>query len=251
MMGEILRVLGWLLAAIVGLAIAYVLLLAISALAVDPNRTYEKDSRYYRFLLYSATFLCVHLLGIRLHCRDLDRVPKSGRILLVGNHRSNFDPILTWYCLRGSELAFVSKKENFSIPIFGRFIHRCGFLAIDRENPRNALQTIEQAAGLIQADRNSVAIYPEGTRSKSGELLPFHNGVFKIAKLADVPIVVLAMEGTEKIHKNYLRRPTDVWIRVTDVLSREDVAASRTCQIGQRVRTSLEQALEERENVNV
>lgn len=98
----------------------------------------------------------------------MEKLPKNERFLLVCNHRSKFDPILTWYVLRDYNLAFISKPENF---------RRCCFMAIDRENPRNALKTIHQAAELIKQNEVSVAVYPEGTRSKTCELLPFHNGI--------------------------------------------------------------------------
>lgn len=63
-------------------------------------------------------------------------------------------------------------------------------LGIDRENPRNALVTVQKAADLLTSDTVNVAIYPEGTRSKNCTLLPFHNGVFKIAQKVEVPIAV-------------------------------------------------------------
>lgn len=63
--------------------------------------------------------------------------------------------------MKERNLAFVSKAENFQIPIFGRIIRRCCFMAIDRENPRNALLTIEKAAKLIASDEVSIGIYPE------------------------------------------------------------------------------------------
>lgn len=113
-------------------------------------------------------------------------------------------------------------------------------MAIDRENPRNAIKTIQKAADLLIKGQVSVGIYPEGTRSKTCMLLPFHNGVFKIAQRADAPIVVLAVSGTENIHKNYPFHHTDVYIDVIDVLPAEFVKENRTDVIGERVRTDLE-----------
>ena len=164
--------------------------------------------------------------------------------MLVGNHRSNFDPILTWYALKESQLAFISKEENFHVPLFGRIIRRCCFMAIDRENPKNAMKTILKAAELLKKKEVSVAVYPEGTRSKTCELLPFHNGVFKIAQRAEVPIVVVAVRGTENIHKNYIRHRSDVWIDIIDVLSAEEINGSRSKDIGDRVYRDLEEKLQ-------
>lgn len=221
----------------------YLLLLTVSALLVDGKREYEKDSRFYRKLLYSATDLCVWLLRIRVHISGKEKLPE-GRFLLVGNHRSNFDPILTWYALKESQLAFISKEENFHVPLFGRIIRKCCFMAIDRENPKNAMKTILKAAELLKRDEVSVAVYPEGTRSKTCELLPFHNGVFKIAQRAEVPLVVVAVRGTENIHKNYIRHRSDVWIDIIDVLSAEEIKGSRSKDIGDRVYRDLEEKLQ-------
>lgn len=236
----------WLLASLLGICLAYILFLAIAALFVDPQREYTRNSPFYRRLLYGATARAIRLLHIRIEAWGLEKLPSTGRFLLVCNHRSNFDPILTWQILRKYDLAFVSKPENFRIPIFGRFIRRCCFLAIDRENPKNALVTIQKAAELLKNDEVNVAIYPEGTRSKDCVLLPFHNGVFKIAQKAQVPIVVASIQGTEQIHKNWFRRSTRVRFEILTVIPAEFVAENRTAAIGQQVRETLSQALTEK-----
>ena len=242
-MGEIFL---WALAIVLAVCLVYVLFLAAAALLVDPKKEYTVDSPFYRCLLYDATARAIRLLRIRIEADGLEKLPEEGRFLLVCNHRSNFDPILTWQILRKYNLAFVSKPENFRIPIFGRFIRQCCFLAIDRENPRNALVTIDKAAELLEEDEVNVAVYPEGTRSKECTLLPFHNGVFKIAQKARVPIVVAAIEGTEQIHKNWYARPTHVRFTVLETIPASFAAENRTAAIGQRVRQDLESALTEK-----
>ena len=236
----ILRILGVLLA----IAIFYILFLVICSLFVSSKKEYDEHSRFYRALLNGATAIAVKIMRIHLHRTGVEKIPAdTKRILFVGNHRSRFDPILSWYLLKHWQIAFVSKPSNFKIPVFGRFIRKCCFMAIDRENPRNAIKTIQKAAELLVKGDVSVGIYPEGTRSKNCELLPFHNGVFKIAQRADTPIVVLAVSGTENIHKNYPFHHTDVYIDVLDVLPADFVRENRTDVIGERVRTELEKHL--------
>jgi len=135
---------------LLGLCLLYVLFLTVCALLVDTKKEYEHDSPFYRRLLYGATACCIRLLHIHIHVDGMEKLPKDGRFLLVCNHRSNFDPILTWQVMKERNLAFVSKAENFRIPIFGRIIRRCCFMAIDRENPRNALLTIEKAMDIAE-----------------------------------------------------------------------------------------------------
>lgn len=144
---------------------------------------------------------------------------------------------------KGWKLAFVSKPGNFRIPFFGRIIRKCCFLSIDRENPRNAIVTINKAAKLLQRQEVLVGIYPEGTRSKDCKLFPFHNGVFKIAQKADADIVVFSISGTEKIHKNYPLRSFHIYLDVLDVIPAETVKASKTNALGQRIKDEIDQKL--------
>ena len=81
------------------------------------------------------------------------------------------------------------------IPAVGQFLHKAGFMGIDRENDRAALRTILAAAEYIKQDIASVGAYPEGTRNRGEGLLPFRDGVFKIAQKAHAPIVVAAIKG--------------------------------------------------------
>lgn len=213
-------------------------MLLISSLFVNPKSEYTHNSRFYRWLLHTASGAAIRLLGIRVHVSGMEKVPADTRFLLVSNHRSNYDPILTWQVFKDYDLAFVSKPENFKIPMFGRIIRKCCFLPIDREDPRNAIVTINKAADLIKTDTVSVGIYPEGTRHRGREMLPFHNGVFKIAKKADVPIVVISVLGTDQIcHR--LFRGVDVQLRILDVIPARKVAEAKTAQLGDTVRTII------------
>lgn len=187
------------------------------------------------------------LLRIRVHVSGIEKIPKNTKVLFVSNHRSNFDPIITWYILKKWKIAFVSKPSNFKIPFFGRIIRKCCFMPIDRENPRNAIVTINKAAKLLKKQEVSIGIYPEGTRSKNGQLLPFHNGVFKIAQKAEAAIVVLCVTGTEKISKRTPFRRTDVYLDVLEVFSAQGIKETKTEMIGTAVRRLLEINTEKRD----
>lgn len=228
------------------LLLFYILFLGLCSLLVSPHKDYETNSSFYRFLLESATAAAIWLLRIKVHVSGMERLPENKKVLFVCNHRSNFDPIITWHVFRKWKLAFVSKPENFKIPFFGRIIRRCCFLAIDRENPRNALSTLNRASKLLRSQEVSIGIYPEGTRSKSGVLLPFHNGVYKVAQKAQADVVILSISGTEKVHRNIPFRKTDVYLDVLDILPAESVKGTHTGIIGANVKLLVEQNLEKR-----
>ena len=235
---------------LITLSLLYVIFLGICALAVNPNKEYEVYSKFYHCVLKTVAFLMVHLLRIKIHITGKEKIPVDAKPLFVCNHRSNFDPIVTWHILNKWKLAFVSKPSNFKIPFLGRIVRKVCFLPIDRENPRNAIVTINKAAGLIRNNEASVGIYPEGTRSKACVLLPFHNGVFKIAQKAEAPIVIMTVVGTEKIHKRTPFRRTHVYLDILDVISAEDAKVNKTETIGTTVRQLMENNIEKREKNN-
>lgn len=237
---------------LLALFIIYVVIMTISAYVVKPVE-YSHNSAYYRFLLNFSIMMLFFVLRVSIKTEGLDKLPKGTRFLLVSNHRSNFDPMAAWMVFNKENIAFISKEENFHIPWFGRIIRKCCCLPIDRKDPGKALETVNKAAELLKNDEVSVGVYPEGTRSFTGELLPFHNAMFKIAQKANVPIVVTTIEGTEKISKNFIRRKTVIYLNVIDIISATEVCSSHTtAPIGARVyadiKRSLGQAEEEDHN---
>ena len=147
------------------------LFLAVCALFVT-KKEYIHNSRFYRALLCRSSAFALWFLRVHVHVSGTELLPQNGRLLFVGNHRSNFDPIIQWTVLPQWEIAFISKEGNFRIPFFGRFIRKCCFLSIDRSSPKRSVETMRKAEQLLGSGEVSVGVYPEGTRSKSGELLP-------------------------------------------------------------------------------
>jgi len=211
----------------------------IASLFIDPDQEYETDSPFYRRLLYLGTDIGLFPLRIKVHFTGKEKIPRTKKVMFVYNHVSNFDPILLWKNLKRWNIAFLSKEENFKAPIFGRYAKRCCFMAIDRENPREALVTINKAAELLKKKAVSIGASPEGTRSKTGELLPFHDGVFKVAKKADAPVVVVRIRETDKIHKNLPFRRSDVYYDVVDVIKPGDPEWKNVHMISERAREAI------------
>lgn len=233
--------------AILGAAISFVLLLVLAlffgSLTIDAKKLPEKDNKFWRKIVKILLPVVVKVCRIDMKVTNMEIVPENTKFLLVCNHRSNFDPIVTWYAFRDYDIAFVSKEENFKIPIAGRIMTACCSVAIDRVNPRNAMKTINKAADLIKQDEVSYGIYPEGTRSKTLELLEFHNGVFKIAQKANVPVIVSTVRGTENVHKNFPFKKTEILLDILSVIPAEEVKANQTSQTGEKVRQMMEEAL--------
>ena len=211
-----------------GLVVLFLLVMAVSCLFVDMKKEVKTPSRYFRFLLNQFSRLAFDLGGVRVHAAGLEKVPRKGRFLLISNHLFAFDPIVFYYALPWAELAFISKTENYAIPIVAQVMHKILCLPLDRNNDREALKTILKAISVLKDKKASIAVFPEGGTSKSGLFQPFRNGAFKIAQKAGVPIVVCAISNTKAILKNMFRRKTDVYLDVLDVIPSETVAELKT-----------------------
>ena len=122
-------------------------------------------------------------------------------------------------------------------------MRKCCFIPIDRENPRNALKALRKASELIKNDVVSMGIYPEGTRSKECKLLEFHDGVFKIAQMAKVPVVVMTIKNTENIYKRKFLGKIVIDIDVLDVIDAKTVEEKTTHELSLIARKSMENNL--------
>jgi 1-acyl-sn-glycerol-3-phosphate acyltransferase len=136
----------------------------------------------------------LHVGRIAVQVEGLEHLVPGQTYIYAANHRSNFDIFLLLGYLPGP-FAFVAKKSLFHIPIFGQAIHRMGCVPVDRENVQQAIRSLNQAAAKLK-EGASLAIYPEGTRATTPELLPFKKGVFIMAMRGGQPVAPVAISGT-------------------------------------------------------
>lgn len=212
------------------------------------GKTMSKARRsFWRWFLDVLSSVTVWISRIRLKVEGFGKLPADGKFLLVSNHVSAYDPVILLHLLKKYRMMFISKPENFEIPVGGFLMKKSGFLPIDRENPRNALKVIYDASDFLSETGHPVVVYPEGTRNKEPEkgLLPFHSGVFKIAKRAGASVVVAVSCGTEKIAGNWPFRRSAVYLRIAEVLDAGYVASHNDREVSDRARSIMEAALED------
>ena len=223
-------------ACFLGLAlIAFLFLLAVCQF-VDLDKPQQKDSKFFRAIMYPYIEALMKIVGIRLTTEGLEKIPQDGRFLLVCNHQNEADPGVLLHCFPKSQLAFISKKEARNMFVVGKFMHKTLCQMIDRENDREALKTILKCIQMIKEDQVSVGAFPEGGILGDYKLYHFRSGLFKIAQKANVPIVVCTIKGTTDLFRNIKRlKPTDVSVHLLDVLPAEDLKGKTTVEIGNRV----------------
>lgn len=223
------------------------LFIIVYSFVVDKNKEVTNIHNTHRLVLLYSLKLYFQLAQVTIRVTGAEKVPDDGKFLFVGNHISSYDPMVALWTLRKKNLAFVSKKENLDIKFGGKYIHKSGCIGLDRDNAREAVKTINEAARRITDGISAMGIYPEGWVNKTGEgLLPFRNGSFKIAKKAKVPIVVGVMNNTRSIDKNRFRRRTEIRFNIVDVIPYEKIADLKTNQISEIVYEKIYNALEKK-----
>lgn len=184
---------------------------------------------------------CMRMAGIRLAVSGLELVPAQGPVIYMGNHQGNFD-IMALTLAIPRLFAWVAKEELFKVPFFGAAMKRAGYIPLDRSDGRKALKSMKLAAQRI-ASGSSVVIFPEGTRTLDGSLLPFKRGAFMLAAKAGVPVVPFTINGSRAINpRNRLElRPGTISVSFAHPV---EVAGLSEGELMQRVREAISARLE-------
>ena len=170
--------------------------------------------------------------------------PKKAYVMTL-NHNSMAD-IITIYNL---PLVFkwVSKKEVYRITIVGRLLYAHGDIVINRASAKEAMQLVHERGKEWLAKGASVAIFPEGTRSKDGEIHNFKAGAFLLAKDAGAPILPIVLNNTNKMmRKGWLMNwRNHITIKILPPISAEEVAERTVKEVMADVHSSMTEALAE------
>lgn len=177
--------------------------------------------------------------GTRVEAEGLERIPRDQPLMYVSNHSSMFDIWALSATLRS--VRFVAKKELFKIPLLGPAMRAAGHIPIDREARKKAFEAYDEAARLIQSGASSPVVFPEGTRSRTGELLPFKNAPFGLAIAAQVPIVPVYVHHTfEILPKGAWRlRPRPIKLLVGEPIETKGLQPADRERLREQVRAAM------------
>lgn len=202
----------------------------------NKNKEYDVPNTFARNLLVRGiTFINYHARA-KVTVKGKEKMPKSGRFLIVANHKSKFDPMIITSLYGKRDIAFLMKSANMKIPLGGRLMHRCCYLPLDREDKLQSLEQMRKAQSLIERGVSSVGVFPEGTRLPADVVLgDFHEGVFNIAIKAKCPIVVVTFKNTELIHKNFPFHSTRVIMKIVGTIPYEEFADKPAKQVSDEI----------------
>jgi 1-acyl-sn-glycerol-3-phosphate acyltransferase len=177
--------------------------------------------------------------GTPVQVSGLDLIPKEGPVIYASNHTSMFDIWALAATLPGST-RFVAKEELGRIPVLGLAMRRAGHIMIDRFNRARAHEAYEQAAATIRSGINPI-VFPEGTRSLTGELLPFKTAPFALAITAQAPVVPVYVHGTYKIMPKgtFKLRPRPIHIEIGAPIPTVGLSLDDRTALRDRVRAAI------------
>ena len=227
--------------------LTYVVILAYIAVAGPIGLVIGAGLRWKRGLYalgHAGVWLALSLAGIRYRVAGREHVPPSA-VVFCANHESNVDPPVLFRALH-PYLHILYKAELRRFPIMGTVLDVGGFVPIERGDRDKALRSIARGAESLRAG-NSFLIFPEGTRSRTGQLLPFKKGGFIMAISAQVPIVPVSVQGgrTAMRKGSALVRPVHVSVRIGRPIPTAGLTADDRDGLIARVREEVERLLRE------
>jgi len=187
------------------------------------------------------------MVGVRVEVSGLERLDPNQTYIFTPNHQSLIEvPLFVTYL--GRNPAYLGKKEVFKYPVFGYGIRLIGVVPVDRSNSPAAVESAKLATENLRRGKSYV-VYPEGTRSRDGHLLPFKKGAFMMAIDAGVPIVPVTVSGATKIMPKAKVKvfPSTVRLTIHEPISTAGYSKENVVELMERTRAKIFSALDEAE----
>jgi 1-acyl-sn-glycerol-3-phosphate acyltransferase len=185
------------------------------------------------------------LCGISVKVSGLTHIDPKQRYVFMVNHQSNMDIPVLIQALLPFQLRWLAKKELLSVPLFGWAMSAGKHITVNRSNRSEALQSLKKAEQRI-ASGTCLVIFPEGTRSPDGNLLPFKRGGFWLAVQTQTPVVPLTIDGSGAVLSkgDWRIRRGEVRVAVGEPLSVEHYGSAKWTVLANQVRSIMAKELQ-------
>lgn len=192
------------------------------------------DANFMYWTFIGALRIVLRLAGIRVRVEGLENIPSSVCVF-ASNHASNLDPVALVPNIP-RRVALLAKKEVFRVPILSKALRQAKLIPVDRADKEAAAESVDIAVQYMK-EGLSFCVYPEGTRSRDGHLLPFKRGTFLMAIRADAWVVPVSLAGTQRLMRkgDWTIHPGEVVVRYGTPVKANEYAEEQRDQLRQRV----------------
>ena len=213
--------------------------IALGTLSVGASR-FDRTGKFAHACARFWAWLILATTGVQVSVSGLGRVKKELAYVFVSNHESIYDiPII--FASLPFQLRIVAKASLGSFPFLGWHLRRAGHLLVDRT--KSGASTLKQVADLVRRS-SSLIVFPEGTRSTDGNLLPFKRGIFLVAIDSGLPVVPLSVTGSRHVMRKgrLMTCPAEVGLVVHDPIPTGNLSHEDAPQLAAQVRAVVESA---------
>ncbi len=206
---------------------------------------FDRDARLQHACMRHWSLLSLRLAGAEVIGDGFEHITPDAPQLLFSNHEGPLDIVVLGGHLP-VRFRWLAKQSLFKIPFLGGHLRRSGHIPIDRSRHDRALQSLDDAARRVREGR-SVLVFPEGTRSGGGGLLPFKKGVFHLAIQAQVPAVPIAIAGSGRVlvPRSLTINPGRIRLRVGQPIATAGLTPADVPVLMERVRAAIQGMLDD------
>jgi 1-acyl-sn-glycerol-3-phosphate acyltransferase len=192
------------------------------------------DANFMYWTFIGALRIVLRLAGIRVRVEGVENIP-AGVCVFTSNHASNLDPVALVPNIP-RRVGLLAKKEVFRIPILSKALLLARLIPVDRADKEAAAESVDIAVDYLK-EGLSFLVYPEGTRSRDGRLLPFKKGTFLMAIRAAAWVVPVSLAGTQRLMRkgDWTIYPGEVVVRYGPAVRATDYAEDQRDELRQRV----------------
>jgi 1-acyl-sn-glycerol-3-phosphate acyltransferase len=204
---------------------------------------FDRDGRVQHWFAHTWAKMILKILGVRVKQRGLENVNYSQPAVYAANHLSALDiPVL--YATLPIPFRILAKKELFAYPFLGWHLRRSGQIAVDQQDARSSLRSLNRAGESLR-EGMPLVVFPEGGRSPSGELQEFMGGAFYAALKAQVPVVPIVITGVRELlpMNSFHALPGEAYVTFCHPVSTQGMTPRDMDKLAATVRQVMEQEL--------
>jgi 1-acyl-sn-glycerol-3-phosphate acyltransferase len=218
--------------------LAATIVIVVSLLSPDSRMIDRIVRGWARIILWAG--------GVRLEVIGTSNVDVSKSYVVVSNHQSTFD-IMAHFLALPIPIRFLAKQELFQVPLLGWALRRLRMVPVDRFTGRTVYAEVEQDAAATIAHGNSIIVYPEGTRTRDGDLLSFKNGAFFIAVHTGLPVLPTTIEGSFEawLPRAKIIRGGTITVAIGPPVPTQEITIQGAPQLRDDIRAGIERSLAE------